>query len=208
MRQQKIPAPSKLSLLSLEPEIQCLLMETCFWMIELVWSPLVQKALVVTLGAAVLSQIYALLSVKFWGLKMCECKKYDKYHVYLFQTLSRGCSSAPQVLWTQWRGHRICSVRGGPEVNTSFSLTQRWNVWQISDQFGKDWEIKDLYLQKPQCLVPCNPLFSAPDEFVFVRKCSTVQLCSIPWQSWQILSDNSKLLAGNKVSRAPRFRKN
>ena len=65
MRQQKIPAPSKLSLLSLEPEIQCLLMETCFWMIELVWSPLVQKALVVTLGAAVLSQIYALLSVKF-----------------------------------------------------------------------------------------------------------------------------------------------
>ena len=137
MRQQKIPAPSKLSLLSLEPEIQCLLIETCFWMIELVWSPLVQKALVVTLGAAVLSQIYALLSVKFWGLKMCECKKYDKYHVYLFQTLSLGCSSAPQVLWTQWRGHRICSVLGGPEVNTSFffdskmkRLANLWSVWE------------------------------------------------------------------------------
>ena len=28
-----------------------------------------------------LSQIYALLSVKFSGLKMCECKKNDKYQV-------------------------------------------------------------------------------------------------------------------------------
>ena len=185
-------------------------------MIELVWSLLVQKALVVTLGTAVLSQIYALLSVKFWGLKMCECKKYDKYHVYLFQTLSRGCSSAPQVLWTQWRGHRICSVRGGPEVNTSFfsdskmnRLANLWSLWERLIYKRSVWSWSALEnLQKPQCLVPCNPLFSAPDEFVFVRKCSTVKLCSIPWQSWQILSDNSKLLAGNKVSRAPRFRKN
>ena len=28
-----------------------------------------------------LSQIYTLLSVKFSGLKMCECKKNDKYEV-------------------------------------------------------------------------------------------------------------------------------
>ena len=27
-----------------------------------------------------MSRIYALLSVKFSGLKMCECKKNDKYH--------------------------------------------------------------------------------------------------------------------------------
>ena len=30
-----------------------------------------------------MSQIYALLSVKFSGLKMCECKKNDKYEVWL-----------------------------------------------------------------------------------------------------------------------------
>ena len=30
-----------------------------------------------------LSQIYALLSVKFSGLKMCECKKNDKYEVWV-----------------------------------------------------------------------------------------------------------------------------
>ena len=29
-----------------------------------------------------LSQIYTLLSVKFPGLKICECKKDDKYQVY------------------------------------------------------------------------------------------------------------------------------
>ena len=29
-----------------------------------------------------LSQIYALLRVKFTGLKMCECKKNDKYQVW------------------------------------------------------------------------------------------------------------------------------
>ena len=29
-----------------------------------------------------LSQIYALLSVKFSGLNMCECKKSDKYEVW------------------------------------------------------------------------------------------------------------------------------
>ena len=29
------------------------------------------------------SQIYALLRVKFLGLKMCQCKKMDKYQVYL-----------------------------------------------------------------------------------------------------------------------------
>ena len=34
----------------------------------------------------ILSRIYALLSVKFSGLKMCECEKSDKYEVCMYNS--------------------------------------------------------------------------------------------------------------------------
>ena len=46
-----------------------------------------------------LSKIYALLSVKLLGLKMCQCKKKDKYEVceWLSQSVTR---SPNELLWT------------------------------------------------------------------------------------------------------------
>ena len=45
------------------------------------------------------------------------------------------CSWAPQEPWTQWRGHRICSVRGGPGQGT-----------------GSGGRQQALYRQTPRCL--------------------------------------------------------
>ena len=47
------------------------------------------------------SQIYALLSVKFPGLKICECKNNDKYQVCPFQNLSPAAQLLEMhlVLW-------------------------------------------------------------------------------------------------------------
>ena len=53
----------------------------------------------------------------------CNCLVFVVVFVFVRSSLSRedwlltlsfGCNSAPQVLWTQCLGQRICSVRGGP----------------------------------------------------------------------------------------------
>ena len=53
-----------------------------------------------------LSQIYALLSVKFSGLKICECKKNDKYQVWC--TIARASDTG--VLRAQQKMHNTTVV--------------------------------------------------------------------------------------------------
>ena len=62
-----------------------------------------------------LSQIYALLSVKFSGLKMCECKKNDKYQVCSLNNFSdtvRGW----RLMFQRWGKASIVFLKGKPSL--------------------------------------------------------------------------------------------
>ena len=64
---------------------------------------------------AILSRIYTLLSVKFSGLKMCECKKNDKYQVCSLNNFSdtvRGW----RLMFQRWGKASIVFLKGKPSL--------------------------------------------------------------------------------------------
>ena len=69
-----------------------------------------------------LSEIYALLSVKFSGLKMCGCKKNDKFQV---------CIDYPgtSVIWIQWQAVISCAVNGNSGRSKIQTQAFREPVW-------------------------------------------------------------------------------
>ena len=70
---------------------------------------------------SILSQIYALLSVKFSGLKICECKKNDKYQVCLGRAAKL---NSQDIAWQSlpW-GEETCQYLG--EAKTSMGRPTR-----------------------------------------------------------------------------------
>ena len=93
---------------------------------------------------AILSQIYALLSVKFPGLKMCGCKKNDKYEVWaplsslsgLTQVLSPGSG---QVVWCHWPADWV--DEGGGKCFHSFQNIHQFPHTTMADFFGKKYPL-------------------------------------------------------------------